>query len=458
MGVFQYRVPKRSLVFIFFLTLFFILSFSFPLRAETESRVDLGGAWDFYFDRENANNTRLFGDLLVRSQTFENEFLLDIGVGSFIGDKASNYTKVPQLYGRFGSEEQAHLVIGRYLHSWSHLDNYWKMGIIQPLFRWDIPLREEQGLPGIFFRTPLARGIELTVFGSYLFVPSQDPGYELEDGRFSSSNPWFKKPVEMFQFSNEQADLNYTIHTPEFSDVVFRPYYGIQLGTPAEKSGWLLNVFYLSKPRNDFITPFSGQFNLTTFRGDIMVHPVVARHNVYGLDFGWDFDRFKTIVSWLHESSVNYEVPADSTYPVIPNQDLFSFSQRIDLTYSQNLWLSYIKGIRKSNRIEGVFADTQIDDFFYRNLFEDTFQLRWEWLFFESLDRHQLKTDLSFYQSFVADHTWISVDVHWSVYKYMDLSAHCDFFGGYGSVPLGGDFISSYQNSDRCMVGGKYAF
>ena len=449
---------NRDFSFFHWGVLFVFLTFFYHLaEAKFQSSVNVGLLGDFYFQR-NIHNAQGFIDVFMGHKGIENEFWLDIGAGALVGTTSQSYIKIPQFYYQMNFTKRIHLIVGRYLNQWSYLDDHWMTGMIQPLFKWNMALPEKQGLTGLFLKLHLTDNIDLTFFSSYLFLPSQGPVYELVNGRVVSSNPWFAQPVRVMNFLNQEIELRYNVNAPKTSDVIFRPSYGGRVGTSYDKTGWLLSAFYFNKSKNDLITPFNGHLNLTTFEGDVTIQPTVARHDVLGLDVGWNFGYLKSLISWLHESRIYYRRFPDFTYPVIPRQDLFSIFQWIRLSKSQSLSLSYLKVIREPNKIEGIFSDSQISTFLSRNTFENTVRLKWEGRFLESVDRSFLKTSFSYFQSFIVDHAWVSVDFQWFLNKRVALTSRCDFFGGYNQSPVDADFISQFQNNDRCLVGGSYAF
>ncbi len=442
---------NRSVLFVLF------AFFSDSVDAKFQSSVNMGLLGDFYFQRD-IHNAQGFVDVSMGNKGATNELELDIGAGALVGNTTQSYIKIPQSYYQINFMEKARLVLGRRIYKWSYLDDYWMMGMVQPLFKWNMALPEKQGLTGIFLQFDLTDDIHLTLFSSYLFLPSQGPTYELVNGNVTSSNPWFIQPIRIINFLNQEIKLKYNVNIQKTSEIIFRPSYGGRLGTSHDKKNWLFNAFYFNKSKNDLIIPFNGHLNLTTFEGDVVIQPTVAQHSVLGLDIGWNFGFFRSMISWLYESRIHYRRLPDFTYPVIPEQNMFSLSQWIKLSDSQSLSLSYLQVMRKSNRIEGIFFDSQISTFLSRNTFEKTFHIKWEGRFLKSGDRHLLKTHVSYFQSFMVDHAWVSTDFRWFLSKGVQLTSHCDFFGGYKQSPFDSDFISQFQSNDRCLLGGSYAF
>ena len=436
---------------------FFAFFSSFLAEGKFQSSVSLGLLGDFYFQRK-IHNAQGSIDVSMGNKGLKNEIWLDIGAGALVGNTSQSYVKMPQFYYRRDFSKRIRLIVGRYLDEWSYMDDYWMLGMVQPLFKWNMALPEKQGLAGLFVKFNLVDHIDLTLFSSYFFLPSQGPSYELMNGRIESSNPWFKQPVRIMSFLNQEVELKYNVNIPRTSDIIFRPSYGGKLGSSYDKENWLFNIFYFNKFKNDLIVPFNGHLNLTTFNGDVVIQPTVARHSVMGFDIGWNFGSFKSLVSWLYESSIYYHRLLGFTYPVIPEQNLFSLFQWIKISESQSISLSYLKAVRKPNRIEGIFFDSKIGTFLSRNVFEDTFSFKWQGDFSKSVSSSFLRLSLSYFQSFIVDHSWISLDLRWFASKNIELKTHCDFFGGMQEPPVDADFISQFQNNDRCFIGGSYAF
>ncbi len=448
------EVPKSFIIFCcgFFLHLS-------PSVAEFGSIVDIGLGGDFYFTDESDNNGQGFINLLIQNTWSNSQLWVDVGAGGLVGEKASSYVKAPQLFYRMGQMGKTHFTIGRALYDWSFADSFWNLGLTQPIFKWNEARPEQQGLTGLFLNFPVVKNyFDLTFFASPLFLPTQGPSFDLSNGRLTSSNPWFNEPVGIINLAGEKAKLNYDIDVPNSQDVVVQTSFGVLFGTPHNKKDFILSGFAMSKPRNDLVLPFQGVLNLTTFNGDITVLPQVAMHQVMGLDIGWNFENVKTVFSWIHEGQVEYDLPVSATYPVLPDQNIFSTTQLFRLSNTQRLWVGYIRVDRPQTQLGGVFANAQISTFQNRNRFDETLRVKWEGLLFKSKSVYLVNASFAANQNLQNDNIWLSSDIRWSLYKGIELFSQCDFFGGSDEFIIGSDFINTYQNNDRCFFGGHYAF
>ena len=198
--------------------------------------------------------------------------------------------------------------------------------------------------------------------------------------------------------------------------------------------------------------------NLSTFRGDINVLPQVATHQVAGVDLGWNFKQLQTVLSWAREFDIRYNIPQNTTYPLFPDQDMYSLVTSFSLSKTQRIHVGYIQVDREETLVEGLFSSAQIDAYANRNRFEKAARVSWEGLLAKITEKYRIKTMLSYTQSFLRDNALISADIRWMAWQGMEFFNHCDFFGGSEKTIVGEDFISNFQNNDRCLVGGHYAF
>jgi hypothetical protein len=451
--------PSRAFMAALFGAWMFLFGPLEPVEADFGSVVDIGFAGDFYFTEQSANNGQGFVNLLIQNTWSDSQLWLDVGAGGLVGDTATSYVKAPQMYYRWGNRDQAHVTIGRALYDWSFSDEFWELGITQPLFTWNEARPETQGLTGLFVTLPVVPAIfEMTLFGSGLFIPSQGATYDLDDGSLRSSNPWFNEPVEILNLAGEEAQLTYDVDVPKTQDVISQTSYGVLLGTPQYKRGFLLSGYYLNKPRNELVLPFQGFLNLSNFNGDITVLPQVARHQTAGLDVGWNFENSKTVISWIYEGGVEFDQPLDSTYPVLPDQNILSVVQLFRLSNAHKVWLGYVKAFREDTGVGGVFATSDISTFLRRNRFDEALRLKWSGLLFKKKSQYRINASLAYNQSLANDNIWISSDLRWALSPGFEVFKQCDLFGGSEEALLNSDFMSTFQNNDRCLIGAHYAF
>ncbi len=439
----------------------FVLLFLFSSRlyGEFGSIVDVGLGGDFYFTRESANNGQGFVNLLIQNRWSDSELWLDIGAGGLVGENAASYIKAPQMYYRLGKKGGSYFTIGRAIHPWSFADDFWNLGLTQPNFRWDEARPEIQGLPGIFATIPIIKNkIEMTFLFSPLFIPSQGPSYEVINGKLTGTNPWFTEPVEVIDFSGKKLDATYQLNIPSVQEIIQQNTYAMQLSTPRNKKDGIVNLFVMDKPRNDLVLPFTAALNLSTQDVDVKVFPQVPRHTLYGADLGWNFGRAKTLFSWIYESAVEYDAPAGSRFPILPEQNIFSFNQMFTLSRTQKLTFGYMRTDGDATILGGDSTGSQISAIQKRNRFNEVLRVQLQSLLFPSKSLYKIRTNVTINKSLYRDNLWASADVRWSIHQGLEAFSKCDFFGGNEEIIVGQDFMSTYLNNDRCFLGAHYAF
>ena len=426
--------------------------------AEFRSSVDFGVAGDLYFVEENSNNGQAFANIFVESAGKNSRLWVDIGAGGLIAEAGHTYIKAPEVYFQWGRKSFASLYLGRWRNQWSIADSHWNLGFTQPVFAFDASRPEIQGLSGVFIDLPKMGKFRMTLFGSQLFLPSQGASYELADGRLTSSNPWFVAPVEAVGFSGEEFILNYEIDTPDITKIVSQSSGGLGLKYNERDNGVFSGLFYLYKPKNDLLLPFEGNLNLSTFRGDVVVQPIVAQHHTAGIDMGWRNDFVEVVASTIYEGGVELNGPANTTYPEIPDQNLYSGLAKLNHRGNHQLWLSYMKIEREETEVLGVFAGNDITVFSARNRFDHAIRLELRDGFLTKNGVQTLKTRAAYTYDPEDEASWISASASWRALASLEIFSQCDFFGSTRKVSDGNDIIDKFQNNDRCLLGGSYAF
>ena len=113
---------------------------------------------------------------------------------------------------------------------------------------------------------------------------------------------------------------------------------------------------------------------------------------------------------------------------------------------------------RKPDSLIGPFSSSDdVSSLSLRNRFEKAVQLSWSGPFLPSLD-YGLRASLSYTHSFIQNDIWLNASVRGSLNSGVEVFALCDFFGGPGEILVSQDFISTYQNNDRCLLGTHYVF
>ncbi len=220
-------------------------------------------------------------------------FNIDLEAKYAVGKPVLSYTNAREIY-FFQESENVNISYGRRLHQWSQLEEAWDLGFFQPQFRWNSLDPSAQGLVGIFLdnqelnRSASApQNLRWTLFGSPLFIPDQGPGYELKQGQFEASNPWFNPPPQNVEFNGQVVPIDYNVHIPQTNDVLFQSIYGAQIVYQFD-SGAYVQTSFISKPSHQIALTYKAVLVADRVKADVV--PKMYREQNIALDMGYRQD------------------------------------------------------------------------------------------------------------------------------------------------------------------------
>ncbi len=267
-------------------------------RSETIASVSVKGLSFISpdFDDPSHNNFAFIGASLRSSVKSNDAFKVDLDGFYAFGNSALSYLNIKEIYFTIEPENYSHFHIGRKLKNWSSLDSNWNLGFFQPQYRGNPLAPENQGLTGLFWdHDEDSWGISL--FASPFFLPDQGPGYEIKNGQFQNTNPWFHSPPQNIKFQGQILPIDYNINRPATEDVVLRSVYATQLRF-GEKNGFFSHISAAYKPAQQFAIGYTG--TLVVNRAKIDLTPAVFNENLYAADFGYQDDWGAIELSVLH--------------------------------------------------------------------------------------------------------------------------------------------------------------
>lgn len=264
------------------------------------------------YDNTSTKNFGFIGATLRSDAKSKDAFKLNFTGQYAIGNSVLSYLNFREIYFAQNIDESSNLYIGRKLHNWSALDTIWNMGVYQPQFRWNPLAPENQGLTGLFWNKK-TESFSFTLFASPLYIPDQGASYELKDGQFQSSNPWFQPPPQHVLFQNVLLPIDYEINKPEISSVVFQSQFGAQLRW-SHSDGYFANIGAMYKPANQLALGYKGVLVTTRVRVDVT--PKIFFENIYSGDFGYRGDWGVLQLAVLHSQPKNPEFDSSFNVPV----------------------------------------------------------------------------------------------------------------------------------------------
>lgn len=350
--------------------------------------------------------------------------------------------------------------VGRKLENWSELDNFWHLGIWQPLARWDAADPMTQGLTGIFAGVTEKR-YRLVLFASDIFLPDQQPDFRVRNGQIISDNRWFRAPVSQFPFGNTESNITYSIAHVNPSSVVFHPSLAAMSEIGRKNSGPFFRAAYADKPMNQFHIAETIQFITGANNTSVNVLPMVVQENVLTAEAGYRFgigNEFVLSDNWEHFE--NPRLPSDYF------QSELIDSQYIGALYRQNLdnilpessiALSYVTRVKDTNPqtdtiIQGE-VESSADRFSFDKLAGVQFQKR---LWHEG--ESGLDGELGYVYSMSDAGQWWHILVNYQYDMNWTWSIAGDLLGLPPSNNSSTTFISKYRGNDRLIGGLTYVF
>lgn len=300
-------------------------------------------------------------DTLVKARTdgeIEDELQGQIRGVFAPGISVLSYLNVSQLFWK-----HQFLTVGRKKVNWSLLDENYRLGLYQPLFDWNPLQPESQGLTGVFITFQNNEGSipwGLTLFGTPLYIPNQGAGYEIQDGEFKKSNPYFPTPPRTAMINGQEDQIDYTIQKPETQDIVFQRGFVAQQHVGDPKKGFYFQAAFANKPANDLILGFDGYHQILENEVKIDITPAVWYHSVTSADIQYQFSRFGFGISALEEKPEKPEFEKEEgsnlTSPSYAKSSLVSPFMNFKWKGLQ-MTMAYLSVRGGEVQFEGTFAD-----------------------------------------------------------------------------------------------------
>lgn len=304
------------------------------------------------------------------------------------GVSVLSYLNVTQIYWK-----QHMLTVGRKKLNWSTLDDDFLLGMYQPLFRWNALQPEQQGLTGFFLNLDSEETSlfpwGITLFGSTLFVPDQGPGYEIKDGQFTRSNPYFQSPPKKALINGQMDQVRYTVQKPDTQDVIFNRSFASRVYFGEEDRGLYFQGSYANKPSNQLALGFQGAV-VPDNAVDVTILPAIYFHTLYGADSKYTY-RYTSGAVVVGVSAMQEKVQAPnytSEWTYVTYSDATLVSPFAELSYSGfKARFSHLSVEGSESSATGTLAKQSSSVLPARLPFRGASQARLEWL--KPLKKHQ---------------------------------------------------------------------
>ncbi|MCB0362893.1 MAG: hypothetical protein KDD35_09225, partial [Bdellovibrionales bacterium] len=277
----------------------------------------------------------------------DREIRFHVWVQQSLDPSQERHLTLPQAYVGWNNQSDSfHFGVGRKLENWSLLDEEWKMGLWQALFRWDPLKAEEQGLIGLFAHLKQDQW-ELALFGSPVFFPDQGPQFALAGGVFRSGNRWFLPPQDKIEVFEKESPIYYKLVEPSLGEVVFHPSWALLLRHGKLDSGFWWQASYGHKPMNQLHLGVEGYRSLAlsdSFGSNFaVVHAGVLLHRVGTIESGHSWDDGRLWLSFSDEVPDQSELDPGWDQPPLMHNQIYGahWRQRVALPHLPNSYFSW---------------------------------------------------------------------------------------------------------------------
>jgi hypothetical protein len=359
--------------------------------------------------------------------------------------------------------QAADFAAGRKLDYWSAVDSEWQLGAWQPIYgQIDVLRPVDQGLTGIFFKTHNGQH-ELLAFASPLFIPSMGPSVKENNGSIESDSRWYRSPSPTFYWRGVVTRIVYSIDIPDAAKLVGNPAGGLRYTYGSETNGPWVSVNYGYKPINALALKYKTILTTPEVgpRGEVTVAPVVAYHQIGGIDFGYRTSNHSMVVSALGDKPKEM-TPSDNWYQQqVEAFQALSVSTR-SVLYPKFLHEPFILSLSYLKTYGGKIHDVDAQNanvgalFDYRFTFNDAASVKGESTSY--LFRKRVVSSLKYVRDF--EQKGSLMEGEFSIYPAPSWAVNIGFdvLGVDDEGSQDGSFLNQFRANDRYYGGISYVF
>ena len=196
---------------------------------------------------------------------------------------------------------------GRKLQGWCKLDDYWKLGMWQPLFRWNFIDPDVVGLTGFFVSKEL-QNVQLLAFGSPLYIPELGGQLSVANGSLSSNNRFVTLPPSKVSLLGGMLPIQYQLDQTSTKDIVFHPSGGGMVRVGQAKGTWG-KLSYIYEPVPRIMLGYEGYLFPANQNIQVTLHPRVVYQHMAALEAGFTAKKWSSWVSVVGQHPVPDNTP-----------------------------------------------------------------------------------------------------------------------------------------------------
>ncbi|MCK5883925.1 MAG: hypothetical protein KAG61_09565 [Bacteriovoracaceae bacterium] len=233
-----------------------------------------------------------FMDADVRLYTGSSNYLYSIPE-AFIGHRTRHST----------------ISVGRKIVDWNSADAVWELGNINGMQGFNLLGDKQEGLFGLHAERELSKNWNIKFYGSALYVPSLNPGYEVKGGKVTSNTPWMSAPPSQMRMNGVDTPINYELGQYSVSDIIFQESLGGNLAY--SWGGGAVSVYGMYKPENKLRINAEGKLSKDAKQVNVAVSPKVNHHFIYGVGVNQKVGRKVQVSGGLEIIDPNSDLKSD---------------------------------------------------------------------------------------------------------------------------------------------------
>lgn len=387
---------------------------------------------------------------------------LDIQLVSAERESEKPYLSIADFYMGIDASPWVDFHLGRKKQSWSALDEQWKLGVWQPIARWDYIHPQELGLTGVFLNVG-NEFVRLKGFGSPFFLPDQGPNFELKDGRFQSNNRWFWTPQTQIGVLSQPSNLFFDLERPSEEDVIMNNGYvaALEFGNP--EFGLWARGSYARKPRNQLHLGIDGEIILPQEnRISVTIHPEIVYHQVTTVEAGLSSPEISFWGSVSKDTPEDPNLPEDWVQSELSDMIIYGgfLEHSVGFLGVKRAKISYaymeIEEGRNiaENTILGGNVDSSLDRFMFERVFST------EWVHAIPLGGRRLfRYGIKYMYSIPDEAGLFSTQLEFLLSRSLTMDFSADILGANEDASNAGTgLMTRYRSNDRVSLGMTYVF
>lgn len=342
------------------------------------------------------------------------------------------------------------LTLGRRVYDWSKFDQEWEFGTVSPRFIWDPTRPQTIGLTGLF-HTFESKHWRVLSYASPLSIPERGYPVRSENGKLSSSNPFYNPLYESAVIAKRNIPVVYNVDYPPMDELLLNPgaSTSVRWSSDEKGKGFWAQGLYAFLPVHQANLAIEPAYVLQQDVIDVRVHPEIQRHHMLSFETGINHRRFSLWSSVTEEIPTGRSVP--STWVTTRAEPATLLSAGGDVNFGRwKLKSSYIF-VEESRTPTTENKDFTVD-LPGRFPFHRAVRAGVE---FQGTDR--MKYELSLLDDIEFESQLVSLEMTYTVLKKenaLTLNLGSDFFASATSK----GYIGQYKGNDRFRGGISYAF